>query len=165
MNVRECVETNMLVERKWAMPSHKTFTIKPIKELIQDEIGEDYLDPFPYPFEQDAIEYLQSVPDLSEDYCVFDPPYSQYQLKLMYKDLGIYFHNSNDQDQGRRITKYWSNCKKEIVRILRPGGKVISFGWNSNGIGKKYGFEITRILVVAHGGRHNDTICTVEVKQ
>ena len=32
-------------------------------------------------------------------------------------------------------------------------------------IGKKYGFEITRILVVAHGGRHNDTICTVEVKQ
>ena len=28
----------------------------------------------------------------------------------------------------------------------------------------KYGFEIERILLVAHGGWHNDTICTVERK-
>ena len=42
--------------------------------------------------------------------------------------------------------------------------KVITFGWNSGGIGKKYGFEIIRILLVPHGGWHNDTICTVEVK-
>jgi len=26
------------------------------------------------------------------------------------------------------------------------------------------GFEITRILIVPHGGIHNDTICTVERK-
>lgn len=41
---------------------------------------------------------------------------------------------------------------------------MISFGWNSNGIGKKHHFDITRILVVAHGGHHNDTIVTVEKK-
>jgi hypothetical protein len=29
----------------------------------------------------------------------------------------------------------------------------------------KYGFNITRILLVPHGGWHNDTICTVEVKR
>ena len=60
---------------------------------------------------------------------------------------------------------YWAKCRKEIGRIIRPGGKVISFGWNSAGIGKKYSFEISRILLVAHGSQHNDTICTVEVKQ
>lgn len=40
----------------------------------------------------------------------------------------------------------------------------MTFGWNSGGIGNKYGFEITRILLVPHGGWHNDTICTVEIK-
>lgn len=28
----------------------------------------------------------------------------------------------------------------------------------------KYGFEIEKILLVAHGGWHNDTICTIERK-
>ena len=41
----------------------------------------------------------------------------------------------------------------------------MSFGWNSGGIGKKYGFKLNRILLVAHGGQHNDTICTVDIKQ
>ena len=82
--------------------------------------------------------YMKSFGDHSVDKIVFDPPYSQYQLKLMYKDIGGYFHNSPDKDQAQRITKYWSNCKKEIVRITEKNAKVISFGWNSNGIGKKY---------------------------
>tara|TARA_R110001599_G_C11812748_1_gene616213 strand:+ start:61 stop:516 length:456 start_codon:yes stop_codon:yes gene_type:complete len=146
------------IERAWAMPSHKTFTIKPIGELIQEEIGEDYLDPFPYPYQQDAIDYLQSIPDLSEDYCVFDPPYSQRQLKEMYQNNGISLEHPMN-------SSYWAKCREEIARILKPGGKVISFGWNSSGIGKKYGFEISRILLVAHGSQHNDTICTVEIKQ
>lgn len=54
--------------------------------------------------------------------------------------------------------------KKEISRIVKRGGKVITFGWNSGGIGQKYGFEIERILLVPHGGWHNDTICVVERK-
>jgi len=147
----------MRIDRVWAMPSHKTFTIEPIKQLIQEEIGEDYLDPFPYPYQQDAIEYLQSIPDLSEDYCVFDPPYSQRQLKEMYEGNGLSLDNPMN-------ASYWANCKKEIGRVVKKNGKVISFGWNSGGVGKKYGFEISRILLVAHGGQHNDTICTVEVK-
>lgn len=49
--------------------------------------------------------------------------------------------------------------------IKNGGGKVITFGWNSGGIGKTNGFEISRILLVPHGGWHNDTICTVEIKK
>ena len=36
--------------------------------------------------------------------------------------------------------------------------------WSSGGIGKKYDFAIKKILLVPHGGWHNDTICTVEIK-
>jgi len=60
---------------------------------------------------------------------------------------------------------FWGNLKKEISRIIKPNGIVISFGWNTNGIGKTKGFEILEILMVAHGGQHNDTICVVEKKQ
>lgn len=59
---------------------------------------------------------------------------------------------------------YWSEQKKLIGEIVKPNGFVISFGWNSGGVGKKNGFEIIEILLVAHGGSHNDTICTVERK-
>jgi len=61
-------------------------------------------------------------------------------------------------------SSYWSNCKKEISRIVKENGYVISCGWNSGGIGKKLGFNQIEILLVAHGGWHNDTIITVEKK-
>lgn len=60
---------------------------------------------------------------------------------------------------------YWSNQKKEIGRILKPGGKVITCSWNSGGIGKKYGLKIIEVLLVPHGGWHNDTIITVEERE
>jgi len=44
------------------------------------------------------------------------------------------------------------------------GGFAISFGWNSIGMGKTHGFEIIEILLVCHGGAHNDTIVTVDRK-
>lgn len=59
---------------------------------------------------------------------------------------------------------YWANHKKEIGRIVKKDGIVITCGWNSGGIGKKYGFEIIEILLVPYGGWHNDTIVTVERK-
>lgn len=61
-------------------------------------------------------------------------------------------------------SSFWGNLKKEISRITKEEGIVISFGWNSCGIGKTNGFEIIEILMVSHGGWHNDTIITVERK-
>lgn len=51
-----------------------------------------------------------------------------------------------------------------MAKVIQPGGKVITFSYNSSGMGKKRGFELTRILLVCHGAEHNDTICTVERK-
>jgi len=59
---------------------------------------------------------------------------------------------------------FWSKLKKEVGRITKMYGIVISTGWNSGGIGKKYGFEMLEVLMVPHGGQHNDTIVTVERK-
>ena len=57
-----------------------------------------------------------------------------------------------------------ASIKNEATRSIKLGGKAICFGWNSNGLGKKRGFKMIRILLVAHGGSHNDTIVTVEEK-
>ena len=47
---------------------------------------------------------------------------------------------------------------------MKPNGIVMCFGWNSAGIGKVRNFEMIEILMVAHGGSHNDTLVTVERK-
>lgn len=139
------------------MPNHETFSIKPIGQLIKEELQDDYIDPFPYPYEKDALAYLQDFPSESVGSLAFDPPYSLRQLKEVYHSVGISLTQHETQ-------YYWKDLRDQIARIIKPGGKVISFGWNTIGIGKTRGFEITRILMVCHGGHHNDTICTVENK-
>ena len=89
---------------------------------------------------------------------LYDPPYSPRQVSECYKKLNKTVNMKTTQ------ASYWSNQKKEIARTVKHGGKVITCGWNSGGIGKKYGFEIKEIRLIAHGGWHNDTICVLEVK-
>jgi len=107
----------------------------------------------------DALEFLKTQPDESVDGILYDPPYSFRQASECYKSFG------KEQFTATVTSKeYWANIKNEIVRIVKKGGKVIGFGWNSNGLGINRGFTLTRILLVPHGGSMNDTICTVEVK-
>lgn len=80
------------------------------------------------------------------------------QVSESYDNFGM------EVTQETTRASFWGNHKKEISRIVKVGGKVITFGWNSGGIGQKNGFEIQRILLVPHGGWHNDTICVVETK-
>lgn len=164
--------------RKWAMPSHKTFEIKPISELISRYHKGDILsiDPFArdckiaritndidpsYDTDHnlDAIDFLKLFGAESVDFVFYDPPYSPRQVSECYKKLGKTVNMETTQ------ASFWGNLKKEISRIVKPNAIVISFGWNSGGIGKKLGFEIEEILLVPHGGAHNDTICTVERKK
>ena len=80
------------------------------------------------------------------------------QVSECYKKLGQTVNMETTQ------ASYWSNQKKQIGRIVKYNGIVITCGWNSGGIGKKYGFEIEEVLLVPHGGWHNDTIVVVERK-
>ena len=167
------------MNRVWAMPSKNTFSIKPIKELISRyvEEGKINIDPFanesvfnslcitndidpeiPSDYTMDALEFLKMFEDNSVDLVLYDPPYSPRQVSEVYKKLDMSVNMQTTQ------SSYWSKQKKEISRIVKSGGVNITFGWNSGGIGKSNGFSIEEILLVAHGGWHNDTIVTVERK-
>ena len=154
--LRGNITRKMIIERKWAMPNKRTFQIKPIAELLAMEIptGYNFLDPFLFEYKEDATEMLNKIEDESYDFAVFDPPYSPRQLKECYKGKGEYDTKAST----------WSNWKDLISRKVKVGGKIISFGWSSQGMGKTRGFEIQRILLVPHGGQHNDTIVVVEKK-
>ena len=39
---------------------------------------------------------------------------------------------------------------------------MLSFGWNTVGMGKRHGYEQIEIMLCCHGGAHNDTICLAE---
>ena len=54
--------------------------------------------------------------------------------------------------------------KDRLDQLLKPNGIAICCGWNSAGFGRERGYEFIEILLVAHGGAHNDTIVTVERK-
>lgn len=146
----------MIINRVWAMPNKKTFTIKPIKELLEryeyNKCGV-WLDPFPYPYKEDAQVYLKRC-DFLVDGIVYDPPYSPRQVKECYESQGISDKYTNHG--------YFAKVKDMIAKRIYLGGLCISFGWSSVGLGKNRGFEIIEIMLVSHGGGHNDTIVTVE---
>lgn len=170
------INQNIRLERIWAMPNKNTFEVKPIHDLIVDELTEGtWIDPFANrnklatitndlntdfdtDYHIDALDFLKLFENESVDGVLYDPPYSPRQVSECYNNVG--YNVTWDTTKA----SFWGNHKREISRIVKIGGKVITFGWNSGGIGYKYGFEITRILIVPHGGWHNDTICTVEVK-
>jgi hypothetical protein len=49
-----------------------------------------------------------------------------------------------------------------LTDILDDGGLALSFGWQSSGFGREW--ETLEILLVQHGGAHNDTICVAQRK-
>ena len=167
----------MVIQRIWSMPNHETFKIKPIRELITRHLADEALslDPFANncklakitndlnpsfdtDYHMDALDFLKMFESNSVDFVFYDPPYSLRQVSECYKGVGIAVTQETTQSKWR------ASHLDEIARILKQGGKVMSFGWNSSGVGIKRGFEIIEILLVPHGGSHNDTICTVERK-
>lgn len=172
----------LLMTRIWAMPSKDTFSIPPIAGLVKQYLTDNgvWLDPFcgKSPFKDygcmttndlnpdidanehlEATEFLKLFKDNSVDGVIFDPPYSPRQIKECYDGIGLKVHQ-RDVQHGR-----YNPTKKEIARVLKKNGIVISCGWNTNGMANKILFKLVEILLVPHGGAHNDTIVTVEIRR
>ena len=166
----------MKITRKWAMPAAETFKIPPIRQLIYSYMGCDpnWADPFangnspaeytndinpemPTKYHLDAHEFAKIIADVNG--VLFDPPYSIEQMKRSYENIGRKFTMRDGQ-----ICNRWTELKDCLTDKIRLGGYVISFGWNTQGFGKKRGFEKVEIMIVAHGSGHNDTLVTVERK-
>ena len=165
----------LFINRIWHMPNKNTFQIKGIQELILKykhgltvdpfaninklaDITNDLDQQYHTTYHMDALDFLKMFENNSVDTVLYDPPYSPRQVSECYKKLKQSVNMKTTQ------SSYWSNQKKEISRIVKKNGVVITCSWNSGGIGKKYGFMIEEILLVAHGGWHNDTIIVVERK-
>lgn len=170
-------ENRVRFSRVWQMPNANTFSIPAINSLIHKYIkdGETSIDPFANSssiasitndidpsfnttYNLTALDFLNLFSINSIDSVLFDPPYSSRQVSEVYKKMGLSVNMETTQ------SSFWTVLKNQISRIVKPNGIVISFGWNSNGIGTVLGFELLEVLLVAHGGAHNDTIVTVERK-
>ena len=168
----------MKIKKAWAMPNGDTFKIKPIKEFIETHIFQNAIivEPFagnsiygnvtndinpdkPSIYHMDALEFLNMLPENSADFVLYDPPYSLHQAVEIYNSFGAELFDSHVGNM-----QYWSRCKDRIAKIVKPNGKCLCFGWNTNGIGSKRCFEMNEILIVSHGGSRNDTLCTLETK-
>jgi len=163
--------------RFWAMPSADTFDCEPIKGFVQKYLMKSKVSVDPFSrnkrwatYTNDlnpntaaeshttAVEFLESIKTkgVVTDLIIFDPPYSPRQVKEVYESIGKKFEIEDQWNTGR-----WTR-ERELIAALCPKGIVLSFGWNTQGVGKKNGFDPIEILMVCHGGAHNDTICMAE---
>ncbi len=162
------------------MPHGDTFSIKPIGSFVARWIGATPgigIDPFAR-----NNRLVQLTNDLNpatsaqchmdaEDFCkqfhgrttcqiaLFDPPYSPRQISECYKGIGREVTTEDTQNAA-----LYKRVRDALDPLMAPGAIVLSFGWSSNGMGKTRGYALEEILLVAHGGAHNDTICIAERK-
>lgn len=105
------------------MPNSKTFSIKPIEELINKYAYGQIIDPFANSnkiatitndldtqydtdYHMDALEFLKMFNNESVDTVLYDPPYSPRQVSECYKNLGQTVNMQTTQ------ASYWSKQKE-----------------------------------------------------
>lgn len=168
----------MKFNRVWAMPNHETFSIPPIAEFVERYRLPGYISVDPYARNRtestytndlnpattaqqhkDAIVFMRDLADegIAADLVILDPPYSPRQVKECYDAIGMKMGQTDALLGFVRKQLY-----EQVARILVPGGVILKFGWNTTGIGKKYGMTLEEVLLVCHGSDHNDTICIAE---
>src|SRR5216683_1651863 len=171
----------MIFNRAFAMPSANTFGIKPIGKFVTRWLvvspGKT-IDPFARnntladwrndldpatlaPFHMDAADFCRAALQRGAQcsLALFDPPYSPRQISECYKGFGREVTTQDTQNAA-----LYKRVRDALDPLIVSGGVVLSFRWSSNGMGVGRGYAIEEILLVAHGGAHNDTICIAERK-
>lgn len=169
----------MMIQRQWAMPSADTFSIPCVSALLDKYLKECavVVDPFARnstrgtlrndlnpqttaEHHMDARDFCRVLRDrgIVADAVLFDPPYSPRQIAECYAGIGKKV--TREDTQNARTNR---EVRSELTALLRPGGVAISFGWNSGGFGGA-SYATEEIMLVPHGGAHNDTIVVVERK-
>ncbi len=170
----------MKIRREWAMPNKNTFDIQPIRLFVEKylDVSSVSVDPFARnkrwathtndlnpntkaEHHLDALGFLELLKarGVKVDLIIFDPPYSLEQCKRSYENINLKFTYEMTHRVGR-----WKADKSLFDEIIELNGIVLSFGWNSIGMGINRGYALEEMLVVCHGGAHNDTICIAERK-
>jgi hypothetical protein len=164
----------MKVTRAWAMPNADTTLCQPIGALVRRYLRGVSVDPFARnsawathtndmdprtkaEHHMQAAEFLEmlALRGVVADVVIFDPPYSPRQIAECYAACGLTATQADTQN-----ARLYADCKRAIRKLCAHGSRVLSFGWNTVGMGE--GFELEEVLIVCHGAAHNDTLCTVE---
>lgn len=137
------------------MPSPDTFSVKPIGEFVQRYLAASKVSIDPFARDKrwathtndlnpktaaehhlDAEEFLRMLAGRAvlADLVIFDPPYSPRQISECYKEVGREVGMSSTQNGA-----LYKQVRDAIVPVLAPEAVVLSFGWNSAGMGVKRG--------------------------
>jgi len=163
------------------MANAHTFEMRPVKELLGRYIqpATVVVDPFArdsqwaqfsndedpettanFHLDYEAFLLMLVAQEVRVDMVLLDPPYSPRQISEHYNRI----KKRKAKMEDTQIARMRARAKDLLSCLLKPEGVAINFGWNSVGFGKKRGFAIEEIMLVAHGAGHNDTIVTVERK-
>lgn len=163
--------------RAWAMPNANTFAMPPVAEFVARWIAGKtcIVDPFARDnptgakwsndinkataagCHMDARGFLDWLHNngVKVDCIIFDPPYSPTQIKRAYESAGL--EVGREDTQSARLKK---ECRDRFRLIAAPGCVILSFGWNTVGMGE--GWTTREVLLVDHGGDHNATLCMAQ---
>jgi uncharacterized protein YneF (UPF0154 family) len=166
----------MNFSRVWAMPNSDTFSVYEIGVFVQKYLSKSSvsIDPFARnkrwatytndlnpdtkaEYHMDALEFLKMLAEknVKADLIIFDPPYSLRQIQECYEGMG-------KKMSQRESQSFYADIRSAIMNVIASECIVLSFGWNSIGMGIKKGFSIIELMLVCHGRAHNDTICIAE---
>lgn len=159
----------LTIDRIFEMPRKWTFQMPKLRQWIEDRLEGSVLNMFggvvrlkgdvihndiepallvDGDLNRDAFDLTHWVSDQKRfDTVVFDPPYSAHQAVVSY---------------GTKKAQKVTHARDVVEYVLRPGGRVLSLGFNSTGMGACRGFEKEHILMVNCGGSHNDYIVMCE---
>jgi len=170
----------MIFSRKWGMPTPDTFDCHPIGQFVQKYIRESSVSIDSFARNRRWATYTNDINPQTEaeyhmdaewfcnlmrarlvlaDLGIFDPPYSPTQITECYGSFGK--AATREDTQNARL---YSRVRDALASLICVGGIVLSFGWNSAGMGRRRGFEPLETMLVNHGGAHNDTICLAEIR-
>lgn len=168
----------MKFSRTWAMPNGDTFSVPEIKGFVNSYLmnSKVSIDPFArnkrlatytndlnpetaaeWHMDAEAFLLMLGAKGVKADLILFDPPYSPRQISECYKNIGMMVGMEETQS-----AMLYQRARDAIVTVASDDAIVLSFGWNSVGMGKRHGFEQIEIMLCCHGGAHNDTICLAE---
>lgn len=98
-------------------------------------------------FVSDAFDFVRSWRGAQFNTIILDPPYNLRKAREKYQE---------------RYIGSFQKIKEQVQYILNPGGRIITLGYDTVGMSRRRGFEKEAVIIVCHGGDHNDTLCVVE---
>lgn len=102
----------------------------------------------------DAVTVGERIDSNTFDTVVVDPPWSS-------KDDSPDFTKRRDRYGDEYVDSY-AQMKDGVESVLRPGGRCITFGYDSSGLGAGRGAIVEEIALINFTGNHNDAIAVVE---